>query len=95
MANENKKKISVEIDAKTAFEVDEFLRRGLAKSKLIPEGESRSIRSAEVSLDLDASTAALVSQLLRQGLITAGAAHESNNRSIAAAVGHVADQKQK
>lgn len=92
-----KKKNSFTIDIKTAFEIDKQIRTGLAENNLIPEEESRDIRSPkidsgkyEVKLELDTSTAAALSQLLREGIISANSAHQSNNESVAAAVGKLA-----
>lgn len=93
-----KQKSTFSIDIKTAFEVDQRLREGLAEAGLIPEVEARDIRSSkvtdggyEVVLDLDPKTAAALSQLLREGIIDAASAHQANNNSVAVAMKKVVD----
>jgi hypothetical protein len=91
-ADEDSKKVKLELDVETAFKLDELLRDALVASRALAPDENRSIRPERVSVSLDDKTAAFFSNLLREGLIEAGAAHESNNRAIAQAIKKLAGE---
>lgn len=92
---EKSKHVTIEIEADTAFKLDQILRDGLVQSGDLSAAESKALQPTgtaghnKTTLQLDVKTAALFTKLLRTGLIDAGAAAVTANDAHTRAVSRI------